>query len=87
METTKAEILGIRHPLLEMVQVAFIITDVHGKILYANRHVERLFGYAKGEIEGQRIRALFLEEDQTYFLPNIIYLNRLSDPVLKGRPF
>jgi len=74
METTKAEILGIRHPLLEMVQVAFIITDVHGKILYANRHVEPLFGYAKGEIEGRRIRALFLEEDQAYFLPNIIYL-------------
>jgi PAS domain S-box-containing protein len=74
METTKAEILGSRHPLLEMVQVAFIITDVHAKILYANRHAERLFGYVKGEIEGQRIRSLFLEEDQTYFLPNIIYL-------------
>jgi len=74
METTKAEILGSRHPLLEMVQVAFIITDVHAKILYANRYAERLFGYVKGEIEGKRIRALFLEEDQTYFLPNIIYL-------------
>jgi len=48
--------------------------DVHAKILYANRYAERLFGYVKGEIEGKRIRALFLEEDQTYFLPNIIYL-------------
>jgi len=44
METTKAEILGSRHPLLEMVQVAFIITDIHAKILYANRYAERLFG-------------------------------------------
>jgi len=74
METTKVEILGSRHHLLEMVQVAFIITDVHAKILYANRHAESLFGYVRGEIEGQRIRTLFLEEDQTYFLPNIIYL-------------
>jgi PAS domain S-box-containing protein len=74
METKRVEILNSRHQLLEMVQVAFIITDVHAKILYANRHAERLFGYARGEIEGQRIRVLFLEEDLTYFLPNIIYL-------------
>ena len=74
METKRVEILSSRNQLLEMVQVAFIITDVHAKILYANRHAERLFGYARGEIEGQRIRVLFLEEDLTYFLPNIIYL-------------
>jgi PAS domain S-box-containing protein len=74
METPRVEILSRRHLLLEMVHVAFIITDIHSKILYANRDTERLFGYTRGEIEGQRIRALFLEEDLTYFLPNIIYL-------------
>lgn len=74
MEPAQIEILSGKHNLLEMVQVALIITDIHAKILYANRHAERLFGYSRGEIEGQRIRALFLEEDQTYFLPNIIYL-------------
>jgi len=69
------EILQSRHHFLDLVQNAFILTDVHSKILYANRSTERLFGYAREEIEGERIRVLFLEEDLTYFLPNIIYLS------------
>jgi PAS domain S-box-containing protein len=69
------EILKSRHHFLDLVQVAFILTDVHSKILYANRYTKRLFGYAKEEIEGERVRVLFLEEDLTYFLPNIIYLS------------
>jgi len=74
MESTMVDILKERHHLLDLVQVAFIITDVHSKIVYANRYMERLFGYPRGEMEGQRIRILFLEEDLTYFLPNIVYL-------------
>jgi len=69
------EILKSRHHFLDLVQVAFILTDVHSKILYANRYTKRLFGYAREEIEGERLRVLFLEEDLTYFLPNIIYLS------------
>jgi PAS domain S-box-containing protein len=68
------EILKSRHHFLDLVQVAFILTDAHSKILYSNRYTERLFGYPREEIEGERIRILFLEEDLTYFLPNIIYL-------------
>jgi len=68
------EILKSRHHLLDLVQVAFILTDAHSKILYTNRYTERLFGYSREEMEGERIRILFLEEDLTYFLPNIIYL-------------
>ncbi len=68
------EILKSRHHFLDLVQVAFILTDAHSKILYCNRYTERLFGYPREEIEGERIRILFLEEDLTYFLPNIIYL-------------
>ena len=68
------EILKNRHPLLDFVQVAFILTDVHSKIVFTNRYTERLFGYRRDEMEGQRLRILFLEEDLTYFLPNIVYL-------------
>jgi len=68
------EILKSRHHFLDLVQVAFILTDAHSKILYTNRFTERLFGYSREEMEGKRIRILFLEEDLTYFLPNIIYL-------------
>jgi PAS domain S-box-containing protein len=69
------EILKSRHHFLDLVQVAFILTDAHSKILYTNRYTERLFGYSREEMEGERIRILFLEEDLTYFLPNIIYLS------------
>lgn len=69
------EILKNRHHFLDLVQVAFILTDAHSKILYTNRYTERLFGYSGEEMEGERIRVLFLEEDLTYFLPNIIYLS------------
>jgi PAS domain S-box-containing protein len=69
------EILKSRHHFLDLVQVAFILTDAHSKILYTNRYTERLFGYSREEIEGERIRLLFLEEDLTYFFPNIIYLS------------
>ncbi len=69
------EILKSRHHFLDLVQVAFILTDAHSKILYTNRYTERLFGYSRHEIEGERIRVLFLEEDMLYFLPNIVYLS------------
>jgi len=68
------EILKSRHHFLDLVQVAFILTDAHSKIVYTNRYTEHLFGYSREEMDGERIRVLFLEEDLTYFLPNIIYL-------------
>ncbi len=68
------EILKDRHHFLDWVQVGFILTDAHSKILYANRYTEHLFGYSKEEMEGKRIRILFLEEDLVSFVPNIIYL-------------
>lgn len=63
-----------RNQLLDSIPVAFLLTDVHSKILYANQYTKLLFGYLKNEIVGQRIRVLFLEEDLTYFVPNIVYL-------------
>ncbi len=68
------EILKGKTLFLDLVQVAFVLTDIHSRILYANRFTERLFGYSRKEMEGERIRLFFLEEDLTYFLPNIIYL-------------
>ncbi|MFB3884893.1 MAG: nitrogen regulation protein NR(II) [Thermodesulfobacteriota bacterium] len=60
--------------VLDFIQMAVILTDMHSKIVFTNRYTERLFGYPREEIEGQRLRILFLEEDLTYFLPNIVYL-------------
>jgi PAS domain S-box-containing protein len=74
MEAAMAEILINRSHLLDSVQVAFLVTDGHSTILYANRPTEHLLGYTRDEITGQRIRVLFLDEDLVYFLPNIVYL-------------
>lgn len=63
-----------QHPLLDLVRMAFILTDIHSKILFANRFAEYLFGYSREEMEGQRIRLLFFEEDLKYFLPNVVFL-------------
>ena len=68
------EILKTKQLLFDSIQTAFVITDVHSKILYANQMVESFFGYRPKDLEGQRIRVLFFEEDLIYFLPNILYL-------------
>ena len=43
-----------RRQLLESVPVAFLLTDVHSKIVYANRQSEYLFGYSRSELVGKR---------------------------------
>lgn len=68
------DILKNKPHLFDTIQVAFLLTDVHSNVLYTNRQAQNLFGYKKEEIEGQRVRILFLEEDMIYLLPNIIYL-------------
>lgn len=68
------EVLKNRQFLFDSIQTGFLITDTHSKILYANQLVESFFGYRPKELEGQRVRVLFFEEDLIYFLPNILYL-------------
>jgi PAS domain S-box-containing protein len=67
------EITKNKQDLLNLIPVAFIITDIHLRVVYSNLSTERTFGYARSEIEGERISVLFLEDDLTYFLPNIVY--------------
>jgi PAS domain S-box-containing protein len=72
--TIMVEMLKARQLLFDSIQTAFVITDTHSKILYANQLVESFFGYRPKDLEGQRLRALFFEEDLIYFVPNILYL-------------
>ena len=73
------EILKSSHSMLDSIPATFLLTDVHSRILYANQKAESFFGYIPDEMEGQRIRILFLEEDWIYFLPNIIFLTRYKN--------
>jgi PAS domain S-box-containing protein len=65
--------------LLEFIPTTFLLTDVHSRILYANRQAESFFGYGREELERQRIRILFLDEDLIYFLPNVLYLTQYKE--------
>jgi len=78
-ERTMVELLKSRPHLLDSIQVAFLLTDAHSSILYANQSAEDLFGYSRREMEGKRVRMLFWEEDLIYLLPNIIYLSLYQD--------
>jgi len=69
-----AETLKTRPKLLDSIPASFILTDTHTRILYVNQQAELFFGYAKEELEGERLRILFLDEDLLYFLPNIVFL-------------
>ena len=74
-----AEILKRSHSLLDAIPATFLFTDVHCRILYANCQTEMFFGYSCDEMQGERIRVLFLDEDLIHFLPNIIYLTRYKE--------
>jgi PAS domain S-box-containing protein len=74
-----AETLKGRPKLLDSIPASFILTDMHTRILYVNQQAELFFGYAKEELEGKRLRFLFLEEDLLYFLPNIIFMTHYKN--------
>ena len=73
------ELLKSRPHLFDSIQVAFFLTDTHSTILFANQSAEELFGYSRREVEGKKIRMLFLHDDWLYLLPNIIYLTLYQD--------
>ncbi len=74
MGSSVVEILKTKPELFDILQVPFLITDAHSNVLYTNRRARDLFRYRRDEIEGRRLRILFLEEDVIYLLPNILYL-------------
>jgi PAS domain S-box-containing protein len=74
-----ADMLKGKPKVLDSIPASFILTDTHTRILYVNQQAEVFFGYAQEELEGQRLRILFLEDDLLYFLPNIVFLTRYKN--------
>ena len=60
------------HRAIDLIQDAIIITDTSGTILYLNRKAHNLFGYSAKASLGESIGMLFLPDDLTHFLPNIL---------------
>ena len=57
---------------IDLIEDAIIITDTSGTILYLNKKARELFGYGVKASIGKSIGMLFLPDDLTYFLPNIL---------------
>ncbi|HUF02293.1 MAG TPA: PAS domain S-box protein [Gaiellaceae bacterium] len=47
--------------LLESTPDALVIVDRDGRIVFVNAHVERIFGYANGELVGEKVETLLPE--------------------------
>jgi len=60
------------HRAIDLIQDAIIITDTSGTIHYLNKKAGELFGYGVKASIGKSIGMLFLPDDLTHFLPNIL---------------
>jgi len=58
--------------VIDLIEDAVIITDTSGTICYLNEKARMLFGYGIRASIGKSIGMLFLPDDLTYFLPNIL---------------
>src|SRR5690242_11074686 len=47
-------LVGLESELLERVDAAVLVVDLEGRILYANRYVENLYGWSPDEVVGKR---------------------------------
>ncbi len=63
---------GFFHGAMDLIEDAIIITDISGTICYLNKKARELFGYGEKETVGKSIEMLFLPDDLTHFLPNIL---------------
>jgi PAS domain S-box-containing protein len=61
--------------LVEAVKTGIILTNSGGEILFTNRLALDLLGYSDASLIGRSVEELFLSDDATFFLPNIMKLN------------
>jgi PAS domain S-box-containing protein len=77
---------------LESAPIAIVTIDINGRILYVNSRLSEMFGYAPGELLGQKIEALIPErfrslhlEHRSGFLENPHVRSMGSNMDLTGR--
>ena len=63
---------GFLREVMDLIEDAIVITDTSGTIDYLNRKARDLFGYGEKASVGKSIGILFLPDDLTHFLPNIL---------------
>jgi PAS domain S-box-containing protein len=66
----------ITRRLMEVIKTGIVVTDDGGVILFSNDLASSLFGYDDGGLNGLHLEDLFLPEDRSILLPNIMKLVR-----------
>lgn len=65
--------------LVSGLQTAIILTDMEGRILFANQAAGKMLGYRTDELTGRNLSIIVTPEDLTYLYPNLLYLARLNE--------
>jgi len=69
---------GFLHRAIDLIENAIIIADTSGTMLFLNKKARGLFGYGMRASIGKSIGMLFLPDDLTHFLPNILKTTRVE---------
>jgi PAS domain S-box-containing protein len=72
---------NLSNTLVEVVKTGIILTDIQGRIRFANNLALELLGYARDSLNGKSIEILFLPDDIRIFLSNIMKIT------LEGKGF
>jgi len=68
------------HELLSALPQAVVLTDLEGRILFANRMAATLTGYDADGLKDRELSIFFTREDLGYLYPNLFYLARRHLP-------
>jgi len=66
----------IENPLFKIIPHVIIITDLSGKIVYANEPIKNIFGFLPDQLKGKPLSTLFTPEDMDFLYPNLLFLAR-----------
>ena len=72
--------LELMDKILACIHEAIIVTDLKGRIRFSSSVVEKVFGYAPEELEGQKLSVIFTPEDLRYLYPNLLHMAQKAMP-------
>lgn len=72
--------LALMDKILACIHEAIIVTDLEGRIRFSSSVVEKVFGYAPAELEGENLSIIFTPEDLRYLYPNLLHMARKDMP-------
>lgn len=66
--------------ILSSIRQVIILTDLEGKVLFANPVTQETFGHKSGEFEGKMLSLIFTPEDLPSLYPNLLFMAKRGEP-------